>query len=119
MEILEKSTAISANDETAVCATCWKPMAKCKCDVEQAKAPITSLLATDEALEKLREKLIGASQHSCKWRNLNISQAAEIEALEDHIRKLSWQLELERSKRDLNKTKRRIKKLKKKLSRGV
>ena len=79
-------------------------------------------------MEKLEK-----SEHSCKWRdtlglvqaeaerrnNLNISQAAEIEELEGHIRELSWMLELERSERDLDKTERRIKKLKKKLSRGV
>lgn len=90
-----------------------------------------NLLAREEALEALREKLTGAQQHSCQWRdnlnliqaeserrrNLNIFQAAAIKALEKHIRELSWQLE--RSERDLDKAKRRIKKLKKKLSRGV
>lgn len=128
-----KPPAIGANNETMTCTKCWRLMAECECEVEHAKVPTTSLLASDEALEALREKLTGAPQHSCRWRdninliqaeserrrNLNISQAAEIEALEDHIRELSWQLELERSERDLNKTKRRIKKLKKKLSRGV
>lgn len=124
---------IGANDATMVCTTCWKPMAECKCEVEQAKVPTASVFPSDVVLENLREKLTGAPKHICQWRdnlelvqaeserrrNLNISQAAEIESLEDHIRKLSWQLELERSERDLDKTKRRIKKLKKKISRGV
>ena len=131
-----KPPAIVENDKIMICAKCWKLMAECECEVEHAKVPTDSLLATAEALEDLREKLTGAPQHRCQWRdnlelvqaeserrrNLNISQAAEIEALEGHIRELSWQLKLERSERserDLDKTKRRIKKLEKKLSRGV
>ena len=124
---------IGANDEIMVCTTCWKPTAECKCEVEQTKAPATSLMEREEALEDLREKLTGALQHSCMWRdslsiiqaeserrrNLNISQAETIKALEDHIQKLSLQLELERSEQVLYMTMRRIKKLKKKLSRGV
>ena len=82
------------------------------------KYPI-SAVAGDADLEALREKLEGTPTHSCQWRDLNIRRAAEIEALEWHIRELGWQLELERSERDLDKTKRRIKKLEKKLSRGV
>lgn len=133
-EILEmKPPAIGANDETRVCAKCWKLMAECKCEVEQAKVPTASAFPSDVVLENLREKLTGAQKHSCQWRdnlelvqaeserrrNLNISQAATIEALEERIRELSWQLELERSEQVLDMTKRRIKKLEKKLSRGV
>ena len=133
-----KPPAIGENDVTMTCTKCWRLIDECECDIEHPKVPTASVFATDEALETLRkaviqEKLTGAPRHSCQWRdnikiiqaeserrrNLNISQAAEIETLEGHIRELSWQLELERSERDLDKTKRRIKKLKKKLSRGV
>jgi len=128
-----KPPATGGNDETTTCTKCWGLMADCEHEVEHAKVPTASVFTNDEVLEALRERLVGAPQHSCQWRdnleliqaeserrrNLNISQAAEIEALEGHIRKLSWQLELERSKRDLDKAKRRIKKFKKKLSRGV
>ena len=133
-----KPPATGGNDVTMTCTKCWKLMAECECDIEPPKVPTASVLASDEALETLRkaviqEKLTGAPRHSCLWRdnikiiqaeserrrNLNISQAATIEALEEHIRELSWQLELERSEQVLDMTKRRIKKLKKKLSRGV
>ena len=87
--------------------------------MENLKKYPFSAAASDADLEALREKLTGEPKHSCQWRDLNISRAAEIEALEWHIRELRWQLELERSERDLDKTKRRIKKLEKKLSRGV
>lgn len=128
-----KPPAIGADDDTMTCTKCRKLMADCECDIEHAKVPTASVLATDEALEASRGELTGAQQHSCQWRdnlnliqaeserrrNLNISQAATIEALEEHIRELSWQLELERSEQVLYMTMRRIKKLKKKLSRGV
>ena len=128
-----KPPAIGVNDETMTCTKCWKLMADCECDIEHAKVPTASVFPSDVVLENLREKLTGAPKHSCLWRdnlelvqaeserrrNLNISQAATIEALEEHIRELSWQLELERSEQVLDMTMRRIKKLKKKLSRGV
>lgn len=128
-----KPPATGENDETMTCTKCWGLMADCECEVEHVKVPTASVFTNDEVLEDLRERLVGAPQHSCQWRdnleliqaeserrrNLNISQAAEIEALEGHIRKLSLQLELERSERDLDKAKRRVKKFKKKLSRGV
>lgn len=128
-----KPPAIGADDDTMTCTKCWKLMADCECGIEHAKVPTASVFASDVVLENLREKLTGAPKHSCPWRdnlelvqaeserrrNLNISQAATIETLEDHIRELSWQLELERSEQVLDMTKRRIKKLKKKLSRGV
>lgn len=91
-----KPPAIGADDDTMTCTKCRKLMADCECD---------------------NLNLIQAESE--RRRNLNISQAATIEALEEHIRELSWQLELERSEQVLDMTKRRIKKLKKKLSRGV
>ena len=128
-----KPPAIGADDDTMTCTKCWKLMTDCECDVEHAKVPTASVFPSDVVLENLREKLTGAPKHSCQWRenlelvqaeserrrNLNISQAATIEALEDRIRELSWQLELERSEQVLYMTMRRIKKLKKKLARGV
>ena len=128
-----KPPAIGANDVTMTCTKCWKLMAECECDIEPPKVPTASVFPSDVVLENLREKLTGAPKHSCQWRdnlelvqaeserrrNLNISQAATIEALEEHIRELSWQLELERSEQVLDMTKRRIKKLKKKLALDV
>ena len=128
-----KPPAIGANDVTLTCTKCWKLADECECDIKHAKVPTASVFPSDVVLENLREKLTGAPKHSCQWRdnlelvqaeserrrNLNISQAATIEALEEHIRELSLQLELERSEQVLYMTMRRIKKLKKKLSRGV
>ena len=69
--------------------------------MENLKKYAFSVVAGDADLEALRKKLEGTPNHSCQWRDLNIRRASEIEALEWHIRELSWQLELERDSRNL------------------